>query len=299
MAKVIFKTKPSLAKIFKKEINELGFDVSSLNTDEDIIHAYCSYSYRLIEKRPRIIHKAGTFACPDEVKKGLEWFEEKIRNGESLNPHLNSATKKDKLDGLLYDWGIHHFHLGEEYAAPGFVKRTGYVLFAIVKPDDVFFIDIRDHVGWSDKTLLEIVHRNWPHLLSPFRMEGVRPKYNASEKDIADFRKSGINTIIELSDSNSYISMGGGITAAGTSMEAVGNYIKLMREFSHIEDEIRANAGKQVENVMPKGHPFRDKNTFVFMCKREKDLIRFYDVVNNKYWQNCLKLKALKSGFEL
>lgn len=297
MPKIIFKTKPSLANIFKKEIKELGFDVSSLNTDEDIIHAYCSYSYRLLEKRPRIIHKADTFACPDEVKQGLEWFEEKIRNGESLNPHLNSATKKDKLDGLLYDWGIHHFHLGEECAAPGFVKRTGYVLFAMVKPDEVYFIDIRDHVGWSDKTLLEIVLKNWPQLLSPFRMEGVKPEYNASEKDIADLRKFGVNTIIELSDGNSYISMGGGITSAGTSMEAVGSYMELMRLVSRIEDEISANASKLVKNVMPKGRPFRDKNNFVFKCKREKDLIRFYDVVNDNYWQNGLVIKTLKDRF--
>jgi len=34
-----------------------------------------------------------------------------------VNPHLNNATKKDKLDGLLYDWGIHHLYLGETFSA--------------------------------------------------------------------------------------------------------------------------------------------------------------------------------------
>lgn len=128
-------------------------------------------------------------------------------------------------------------------------------------------------------------------------MEGVKPEYNASEKDIADLRKFGVNTIIELSDGNSYISMGGGITSAGTSMEAVGSYMELMRLVSRIEDEISANAGKLVKNVMPKGRPFRDKNNFVFKCKREKDLIRFYDVVNDNYWQNGLVIKTLKDRF--
>ena len=86
-----------------------------------------------------------------------------------MNPHLNNATKKDKLDGLLYDWGIHHLHLGETFSAPGYVKRTGPVLFAIFRNDNVYFIDIRDHVGWSDKGLLEIVNENWPELLSIYK----------------------------------------------------------------------------------------------------------------------------------
>ena len=102
--------------------------------------------------------------------------EMKIEKGESVNPHLNSATKKDQLDGLLYDWGIHHLHLGETFSAPGYVERTGPVLFAIFRKDDVYFIDIRNHEGWSDKNLLEIVNRNWPELLSIYKMEGVMPE---------------------------------------------------------------------------------------------------------------------------
>lgn len=288
------KLKETLANIFKKEIEELGFDTSSLITSDDVLQSYCSYTYRLIEKRPRAIYKATSFACPAEVEIGLKWLEEKIRKGESVNPHLNNATKKDKLDGLLYDWGIHHLHLGETFSAPGYVKRTGYVLFAIFRNDNVYFIDIRDHVGWSDKRLLEIVNENWPELLSIYKMEGVKPEITFDEKDITLLRKSGVNTFHELSTGDSYLPMGGGITSAGTSIMAVRSYIKMIRMLNDIEMILKANAKYFVSQVQPKGHSFRNRYNFVFVCRRCGDEIKFYDVVNNNFWTQTWKVKTLR-----
>ena len=292
-----FRLKHSLASIFKKEIDELGFDTSKLNNDEDVLHAYCSYSHRLLEKKPRTIHKADTFVCPEEVKDGLAWLESKIEKGESLNPHLNTAIQKDKLDGLLYDWGIHHLHLGLKYETTGFVERTGPVIFAVFRRDDVYFVDVRDHEGWSDKELLEIINRNWPELLSVYKMEGVKPETTFTEEDIISLRKAGVNTFHEVSDGNSYLSMGGGITTAGTSQEAVRTYIEIMRMLSDIEKQIQENSKYLVSHVEPKGHPFRDRNHFVFICKRVGDSIRFYDVVNNSYWQTYWQIQPLKKRF--
>lgn len=297
--KVECRFKPSLAKIFKKEIEELGFDTSKLVTDEDVLHSYCSYSHRLLEKRPRTIHKADTFVCPEEVKGGLAWLESKIEKGESLNPHLNTAIQKDKLDGLLYDWGIHHLHLGLKYEPTGFVERTGPVLFAVFRPNDAYFVDVRDHEGWSDKGLLEIINRNWPELLEIYRMKDMKPETTSTEEEITSLRKAGINTFHELSDGNSYLSMGGGITTAGTSQEAVRSYIEIQRLLNGIKKQINDNSKFLVSHVMPKGHPFRDRNHFVFICKRIGDRIGFYDVVNNNYWQNYWHLATLKQRFGL
>ena len=297
--KIECRFKPSLAKIFKREIEELGFDTSKLATDEDVLHSYCSYSHRLLEKRPRTIHKADTFVCPKEVKEGLAWLESKIEKGESVNQHLNTTIQKDKLDGLLYDWGIHHLHLGLKYEATGFVERTGPVLFAVFRPNDVYFVDVRDHKGWSDKGLLEIINRNWPELLFLYRMEGVKPETSFTEEDITSLRKGGVNTVHELSDGNSYLSMGGGITSAGTSQEAVRTYIEIVRMLGRIEKQIRDNSKYLVSHVMPKNHPFRDRNHFVFVCKRVGDEIRFYDVVNNNYWQTSWQIMPLKKKFGL
>ena len=297
--KITFKFRETLAKIFKKEIEELGFDTSSLTTTEKVLQSYCSYTYRLIEKRPRKIYKAATFTCPEEVEVGLKWLEEKIRNGESVNPHLNNATKKDKLVGLLYDWGIHHLHLGETFSSRNYVKRTGLVLFAVFRKDNVYFIDIRDHIGWSDKGLLDIVNENWPELLSIYKMEGVKPETSFDESDITLLRKSGVNTFHELSVGNSYLPMGGGITAAGTSTMAMLSYVELIRMLNKIETNIKANAKYFVSHVHPKGHPFRNRYKYVFVCKRCGDYIKFYDVVNNNFWTQTWEIKTLRKFYSI
>ena len=91
---IIFKTRSTLANIFKKEMDELGFDTSGLKNEKDTLHAYCSYVSRLVETRPRKIHKADTFVCPEDVKNGLAWLESKIEKGESVNAHLNGQQRK-------------------------------------------------------------------------------------------------------------------------------------------------------------------------------------------------------------
>lgn len=46
---ITFRFRETLANIFKREIEELGFDTSSLTTSDDVLQSYCSYTYRLIE----------------------------------------------------------------------------------------------------------------------------------------------------------------------------------------------------------------------------------------------------------
>ena len=215
---------------------------------------------------------------------------------ESVNAHLNGATKKNKLDGLLFDWGIQHLHLGEKLVAPGYVERTGNVLFAIFKPNDVYFVDIRDHEGWSDKALLDTVNRNWPELLSCYKIDG-KSEYNPTNTDITQLRKKGVNAMIELADGNSYISMCGGITTAGTSMNAARTYVELIRMLNGVENQIHKNVRYFSKSFRPKGRAMLNRFRFVFVCRRDGDMIRFYDVVNNNYWEQCLAIPTLKVRF--
>lgn len=293
---LIFKLESSLAKIFKKEIEDLGFDTSKLVTDEDIFDTYCSYLSRLVETRSRKIHKADGFICPKDVEEGLAWLEDKIENGKSVNAHLNKATKTNKLDGLLYDWGIQHLHLGKKLDASGFVERTGFVLFAIFKADDVYFIDIRNHNGWSDTDLLEIVNKNWPNLISNYRITG-RSEINPSSSTITKFRKKGINHIIKLSDGNSFIPIGGGITAAATSIHSRRILIELIHKLGVAKSQIEKESRFFAKNLKPKGRAFRDRYKYVFVCKRKGDKICFYDIINNNYWEPYLTIPTLKEKY--
>ena len=118
-----------------------------------------------------------------------------------------------------------------------------------------------------------------------------------SANEITATRKAGINIIVELSDGKALVSIGGGITTAKTSLAAMDSYVELKRALHDVEKGIRSYSSKLATHVSPKGRPFRDKTSFVFVCKRVGDDIRFYDVVNNNYWQNCWKVKTLKERY--
>ena len=40
-----------------------------------------------------------------------------------LSKGINFATGRRSRDGLLWDFGMHHFHLSQKFDADGFVKR--------------------------------------------------------------------------------------------------------------------------------------------------------------------------------
>ena len=141
------------------------------------------------------------------------------------------------------------------------------------------------------------MNRNWPELIERYWLKGVRPETSLSANDITATRKAGINTIVELSDGKALASIGGGITTAKTSLAAMDSYVELKRALHDVENEIRSHGGKLATHVSPKNHPFRDKTSFLFACKRVDDEIRFYDVVNNNYWQSCWKVKSLKERY--
>ncbi len=66
--------------------------------------------------------------------------------GSPVTPYLSrgrmSSTSKDQL---LWDYGLHHFHLSRRLEQSGFVERSDYLLFARVTEVDAFFVDIRPH----------------------------------------------------------------------------------------------------------------------------------------------------------
>ena len=83
-----------------------------------------------------------------------------------LSKGINFATGRRSRDGLLWDFGMHHFHLSQKFDADGFVKRIrlDYLLFAILTEENAYFVDVRPHpdahIEWVRQDLLNIVHRN-------------------------------------------------------------------------------------------------------------------------------------------
>ena len=51
------------------------------------------------------------------------------------------------------------------------------------------------------------------------------------------------------------------------------------------------------KSLRPKGRAMLNRFRFVFVCRRDGDMIRFYDVVNNNYWEQYLAIPKLKVRF--
>ena len=116
-----------------------------------------------------------------------------------LSKNIRSATG---WDGLLWHYGMHHFHLSSDVGVDGFVKRSDHLLFAILAPLDAYFVDVRPHppkngVEWVSQELLHIVHSNWPELIEANVLHGVCGT-QLPDCEIHQLRRKNMNYAIEI-----------------------------------------------------------------------------------------------------
>ena len=151
-----------------------------------------------------------------------------------LSTRIDSATGKKSRDGLLWDFGMHHFHLSKALEPSGdFVKRSDYLLFAIITQEHAYFVDVRPHrdpqnLGWVRQELLEIVHLNWPELIESNVLRGVKGNVLTDEQK-KELRRKNINYAAELGG-NAVAPLGGGMMIDGSSALCRWWAAKLMHE---------------------------------------------------------------------
>ena len=153
-----------------------------------------------------------------------------LTEGSNVNGFLSTgighASGRMSRDGLLWDYGMHHFHLSrkphknEKQRRAGFVRRSSYLLFSILTHDDAYFVDVRPHpnpqdLGWFRQDLLTIVRSNWPELIHPHVLRGVKGDVLTDEEK-AELRKKNINHVAEL-NGTAVAPLGGGTMADGSS----------------------------------------------------------------------------------
>ena len=251
-----------MTNIMRNEMGELGYKVNIPDEREVMIY-YFTICNRIVKTRPRQVHEALDIVVPESRKAGYNALKTCFEKGYPIMPYLSKKIKGLKFpDKMLFDWGIHHFHLGNKIEKDGFVKQHDEIVYAIVNEDDVYFIDVLEHDHWSDKDLLEKVLSNWPHLLDSFRIEGT-PTTDFKSKDIAQLRKANINTILVLSDGHGYMGRGMGMTAAGTSTNATIFANKIIHRLRQIEMQIKDKSMPEVSPLFREGDEicFKEKAT--------------------------------------
>ena len=200
---------------------------------------YCEMRIRRIVPMPRRVHFSNEIndslgklfkETNTEKNKALEaWravflIRDLFVKGKSVTKFLSKSVTKSfnkKTDGLLLDFGMHHFHLSRELEESGFVQRSDYLLFAIITDADAYFVDVRPHrdperLEWVRQDLLSILHSNWPELLESYVLQGQMGDVLTDEQK-KELRRKKVNHVTQLGGS-AISPIGGGVMSDGSSI---------------------------------------------------------------------------------
>ena len=225
--------------------------IISDKTGWDLWYDFFNLQKKTITPRKRKVQFSKEFSCPTTHQQGLDTLLEKFKRGKNVVPHLSkSALIPSQFDGLLYDWGIHHFHLGTSFDhKSGYIQRTGPILFAKVDDSNVYCINVYSHgkgsaPPWSKSEMIKILHRNWPETISQYRlpeMMSIRISNETSPTDdeYSKARKNHMYTMVEAEKNAVYAPPGGGQMSSGHSAEIVSYCDRIWNTLKRTEIYIR------------------------------------------------------------
>jgi len=207
--------------LIRSTLREQGFLPEIFLPDIEAEFRWENYARRLVEPRTRAVHWSAQLKGRGAVP-GLQELLAKAAQGANLNPHQSKAITTE--DPMFNDWGIVHFHLGTAMDAVDtrFVERSDLLLFAKVTSDGFYAIEVGPHGSWADTSLVEVIHSNWPELLSRHRMHGIMPGANWTDEERLELRRAGITMMTVTNDGTVYAPPGGGYATDGWNRDYRG-----------------------------------------------------------------------------
>jgi hypothetical protein len=223
-------------------INNLEFMGCSLPKNQEFEHlilCYKNIENKHIVPRKRIVSFSKEISCNQHLKQFTNLIN-KIENGDEVNCFLSKKMRHSEYqDKLLNDWGIHHLHYKTE--------RSDQLLFVMFNENHTYFIDIMPHenykkqpnkVTWANSKLIQIIHSNWPNLLSRHKINGVDEcnLTNQQRKSLRDFNS---NAPITMSDGTTYCVIGGGLTSTGHCIRHIRDVDSQRQYIEYIQENFK------------------------------------------------------------
>lgn len=197
---------------------------------------FYSFRERIPNFSPRAVFFCKDIKVPVKFRSGWRQLLDDIREGRNLLSRMSRQSRDiDFCDGLLTDWGIYHFHLGDTTTSDGMVSRTGKLAYVYMTPSAAYIIAICNHGKWEDRALLEMLCNDYPHALEDWRIDTKDLSINFSATDIKKLRGNRINTFIKIKETV-YLSPGGGVCGNGISVKAI-RQAYYDREFLHFVEQ--------------------------------------------------------------
>lgn len=92
-------------------------------------------------------------------------------------------------DYMLYEWGIHHFHVEE--------PRHKHLLFAMLRGEDAYILKIGTHgQTFDDPSILAVADRHWPHLLP--QLHGFTVEHEFTPAEIHQLRRANGTFVVNV-----------------------------------------------------------------------------------------------------
>jgi hypothetical protein len=228
-----------------------------------LLMIYANWRSRVPAPRPREVHIA---VGEDEVESwqgnagAIDAIVNKIRSGEDIGSHLSrrvgvpfetgdALAKRNDLDLMLGDWGVHHLHLSTTAGADGFVKRTNDLLFAAFTPEAAYLLGVWSHGSWLEQDVVAKIVRNWPDAGLVHVAAFAQPKHSYDAKTRAELRNAGVSVILDV---DGKAVMGHGMSIAGMSFIGARHTNELLwyldyqlrleieKNPSYFDDEVRS-----------------------------------------------------------
>ena len=225
-----------------------------------------------------------------------------LTEGKNVNGFLSEwigfATGERSRDGLLWDFGMHHFHLNKKVETSGFVKRSGYLLFAIITQEHAYFVDVRSHrdpqnLGWDRQELLKTVHSNWPELIDANILQGVKGTVLTDEEK-HELRRKNANHVAEISG-NAIAPIGGGTAADGSSLQCRWWAMKLLREATQHQLYFDSQPQELRSGLEAKGIKIAEKMEFELVLLDGLDPSN--ELIDSLKEDQCLSRDLCEMGF--
>lgn len=239
---------------------------------EDVFLLWATCVQHWIPSVPRTVHWSQELRSANltsDLLAGVQRIEAVAQSGGDLNPFQTdllenrNRPKKKKVegarhrDGMLLDWGITHMHLGRPNPNDYFVGRGKELLFTMVKPGALYLLTVEDHNSFERVEVLEIVHRNWPEVIAPYRaprgVVGLEDSYQGgpSPQELRQMRRSMI-VPVQMPDGTIYFAPGGGVSTKGGSGLAINKAMALLQEIRLIEGAIKKSHRRLIRYMAAK-----------------------------------------------
>ena len=200
--------------------NHWGYDTAGVS-DEHLPYVYFNAEKRRPDQRPRKIILSDTFKCPENLQAGWDRLQALIETGQDITPNLSKLVKQlHNKDSMLNDWGVHHFHLGNNMKGE-FIARTGPLLFSLITNENFYAIGVYEHGAWADAEIIQIIHSNWPGEVAQYKIQGIISATEITEQQRLTLRAKNTNSFVTVNDGTVYAPIGGGVVGAGYNIQSI------------------------------------------------------------------------------